>query len=498
MHAADVDGDGRDEVVIGSAVVDDNGVGLWSTGFGHPDYCYVGDIDPARPGLELFYGIEPTRRDSALCLVDAKTGEVIWALQEPTNHVGSDGMCADIDAAHPGLECHANDIDRERKFAKSWLFSAAGELLSREEEGGMARPVFWDSDLQKELVRGARIIDWQGGAHPPELRGGVVTFADVLGDWREEIITTLPGEMRIYSTTIPAADRRVCLMRDPIYRLDVAVAAMGYWAAPMLSTCPSAEAASLSLRFEAGKLVPGEALPGELVLVSPVARALTGRIEWAVDPSATLTCEQSDVVVPAGKVLRIPLQLKLVPTARPLAGLEPVRVKALLTAAGEGRTLCTQVRFPVADMPLKGVPMVQAEAFVGQGGGEVQVRSDKMASVGGAISHWDAEGHWLEWRAEIPASGGYHLVVRYGTPHESVRELLVDGGPLGDAKPLRFPVSGGFGSATVDDWAHVTVSGTDGKPVVLRLDAGSHTIRMTNACGRGLNLDYLAFVPAER
>jgi rhamnogalacturonan endolyase len=74
MHAADIDGDGRDEVFLGSAVLDDNGVGLWSTGLGHPDHHYVGDIDPARPGLEVYYGIETRRSDkNGCCLVDAKT-----------------------------------------------------------------------------------------------------------------------------------------------------------------------------------------------------------------------------------------------------------------------------------------------------------------------------------------------------------------------------------------------------------------------------------------
>ncbi len=53
MHAADVDGDGRDEVLLGSSVIDDGGTALWATGLGHPDHCYVGDIDPARPGLEI-------------------------------------------------------------------------------------------------------------------------------------------------------------------------------------------------------------------------------------------------------------------------------------------------------------------------------------------------------------------------------------------------------------------------------------------------------------
>ncbi len=244
MHAADVDGDGRDEVIVGSAVVDDNGNGLWTTGFGHPDFCFVGDIDPKHPGLEIFYGIEPRRADNALCLVDAKTGGLLWGLKQATNHVGTNGMCADIDARYPGSECHAADIDRERKFAQSWLFSAQGELLSDQRQSNMAQPVYWDADPQRELVRGAKIQDFGGEAHATKPMGRVVAVADILGDWREEIITSAPGQLRIYTTTIPACDRHVCLMQDPIYRIDVAVSAMGYYAAPMLSYDMATQAAA--------------------------------------------------------------------------------------------------------------------------------------------------------------------------------------------------------------------------------------------------------------
>jgi hypothetical protein len=65
--------------------------------------------------------------------------------------------------------------------------------------------------------------------------------ADVLGDWREEIITSVPGELRIYTTTIPAGHhpqdgrRRVCLIQDPLYRMDVVCATMGYYQVPMTS-----------------------------------------------------------------------------------------------------------------------------------------------------------------------------------------------------------------------------------------------------------------------
>jgi len=60
-------------------------------------------------------------------------------------------------------------------------------------------------------------------------------MADILGDWREELIAVLPGELRIYTTTIPARDRRVCLMQDGVYRAEVAHRSMGYEQSPVPS-----------------------------------------------------------------------------------------------------------------------------------------------------------------------------------------------------------------------------------------------------------------------
>jgi len=76
--------------------------------------------------------------------------------------------------------------------------------------------------------------------HTEAIEGGRVAYADVLGDWREEIIASVAGELRIYTTTIPAQDRRVCLMQDSIHRIDVAHLAMGYGQPPMTTQCLSA------------------------------------------------------------------------------------------------------------------------------------------------------------------------------------------------------------------------------------------------------------------
>lgn len=68
-----------------------------------------------------------------------------------------------------------------------------------------------------------------------EIPGQIVAIADVIGDWREEIVAALDGEVRIYTTTIPSTSRRACLMQDPLYRNYVAMVTMGYFYAPQLS-----------------------------------------------------------------------------------------------------------------------------------------------------------------------------------------------------------------------------------------------------------------------
>jgi rhamnogalacturonan endolyase len=238
MHCGDVDDDGRDEVVLGSNVIDDDGRGLWCTGLGHPDRCFLGDLDPERPGLEVFYHIEPPRAENGVCLVDAKTGAILWGLKERTYHVGV-GMAADIDPSHPGCECGASEDGKGdpkgQNYAGNpprWLLTAQGELLARDRDVPPFETVFWDADSQRELVAGSRVQKYQGPVLTFGIEGSHVFWGDILGDWREEIVTSVKGELRVYSTTIPAADRRVTLLQDPVYRADVAHEAMGYTQPP--------------------------------------------------------------------------------------------------------------------------------------------------------------------------------------------------------------------------------------------------------------------------
>jgi len=223
---ADVDGDGRDELVTGSAVIDDDGKGLWTTELGHPDFVYVADIDPDNPGLEIFYGIESRRNDgNGLCLVDAATGRILWGHDKPTRHIHGQGMAGDILAADKGMEVYGG----ERDFKQRWLYSAKGKLIEFHETTTLTpRALWWDADPQKEVIISGAIGDW-GKTPVQKTEGRVIAVVDCLGDWREEVIMAVKGQIRIYVSTIPATDRRVCLMQDHQYRMGVVAQTMGYY-----------------------------------------------------------------------------------------------------------------------------------------------------------------------------------------------------------------------------------------------------------------------------
>lgn len=232
MHCADIDNDGRDEVILGSAVLDDNGKLLWNTGLGHPDAFYVTDIDPNRKGLEIIYGIEPPLKSNAICLVEALTGKIIWGCQHPTTHAHSQGLLADIDPDNPGMEFYIGEKEKRDR----WLYSAIdGKLLSTNVDlGSLApNPIYWDDTSFKAYINRGNIVKYKG-ERLGRIQGAVIALGDIAGDWREEIITSLPGELRIYSTTILSKTRKICFMQDRLYRLDVAMSAMGYLYPPQL------------------------------------------------------------------------------------------------------------------------------------------------------------------------------------------------------------------------------------------------------------------------
>jgi rhamnogalacturonan endolyase len=118
-----------------------------------------------------------------------------------------------------------------------------GDLISSgpsEEQWRYA--AYWDADLLRQVWLDGRLRNLAAQRDcPPVFEGKLVGLANVLGDWREELITSLKGELRIYTTTIPALDRRTCLLRDPIYRMGVCAESQGYFSLPGFRSLPGAD-----------------------------------------------------------------------------------------------------------------------------------------------------------------------------------------------------------------------------------------------------------------
>jgi rhamnogalacturonan endolyase len=224
IKVGDIDGDGNDEILNGSIAIDHDGRTLWSTGMGHGDRFYLSDIDPRRPGLEIWYTLEDPHPQNGVSLWDAKSGALIFGTPEPVidNQVAG-GLAGDIDPAHPGMEV----------WGDRFFFTAGGQALE-----GPPPPqnelVWWDADPLRELHSKGRVSKWKG-AELAATEGNVQHVADITGDWREEIVTFAAGALRVYTTPIPATSRRVCLMQDPLYRNDVTHRSMGYPHVPMTS-----------------------------------------------------------------------------------------------------------------------------------------------------------------------------------------------------------------------------------------------------------------------
>lgn len=229
LSVADVDNDGKDEIIFGSMIVDDNGKGLFSTGLGHGDALHVSDLDPDRPGLEVF-GIHENKTHATMpgaALYDARTGEVLWRGSE-NQDVGR-GVAADIDPAYKGAEMWWS--------GSGGLYSAKGEKIG-ENPSSTNFLIWWDGDLTRELLDGNHIDKYKVGrlftAENCSSNNGTKSTptlsADLFGDWREEVIlkTNDRKELRIFSTTIPTEYRLPTLMHDPQYRLSIAWQNVGY------------------------------------------------------------------------------------------------------------------------------------------------------------------------------------------------------------------------------------------------------------------------------
>ena len=232
MSIADVDGDGKDEIIWGSAALDDDGKMLYATGFGHGDAIHLGDFNPDRPGLEVFE-VHEEKGTYAWDLHDAATGEILFK-GGPEGVDNGRGMCAQLDPKHRGAY-FSSASERQQRSATT------GEIASSVQASVNFR-IYWDGDLQEELLDGTKIDKWTAsgttrlyikGKNPYDYNASSSCNstkatpnlqADIFGDWREEIIlwsTNDNATLNIFTTNTPTTYRVPTLMHDHTYRMGI-------------------------------------------------------------------------------------------------------------------------------------------------------------------------------------------------------------------------------------------------------------------------------------
>lgn len=316
LTVGDVDGDGCDEIVYGAACIDHDGKLLYRTGAGHGDALHLGDFDPDRDGLEVFMVHE--EKSSAYkwdCeFRDAATGKILWGEAQSGNDIGR-GLVGDLSENWRGYEVWPGSrfVNGTRVNA---TFDCQGNVAADGKVPSSCFRIYWDGDLLDELFDGKYNKDNEKSYPIIEKRNSTLTSsttlmsfskwnaqscnttkatpclsADILGDWREEIILW-DGEnstdLLVFTTTIPSEYRVPCLMQDHNYRMAIAwqnVAYnqpphLGYYLADRFSNAPriSVKSGSMKQLIEVGDAIQeitGQAIAANTLVAEGLPEGVT-------------------------------------------------------------------------------------------------------------------------------------------------------------------------------------------------------------------------------
>lgn len=382
---ADVDWDGRDEIVWGSMVIDDNGMGLSTTGLGHGDAQHIGDFNPYIHGQEMFACNEDNPSNNYR---DATTSKIYYRKTDTND----DGRClaGNFYNDFPGAVGHsAHDTP---------ISTVTNDHVSTNTNGlSMNFRIYWDGDLLEECFNNTEvtkpgvgtIATFLGAYSNNGTKATPCYQGDIFGDWREEVIErTADNNIRIYTTDVPTKWRNYSLWYDHQYRNGMVWQPCGYNQPPHAS-------------YFLGEL--------EGITIAPPPLTTTGReevgssISKALDGKHALLATTGDATVSVAEGVSPAI----------FTDNAPSWVQG--TAASECRTKDTEIKYTYYTHTLTGSAFTGGMRLVKQGDGTLVLPNVKQTYTGktdvwaGTLQFdgtMESSPVWLNRFAELNSNGG--------------------------------------------------------------------------------------------
>lgn len=382
---ADVDWDGRDEIVWGSMVIDDNGMGLSTTGLGHGDAQHIADFNPYIHGQEMFACNEDAPSNNYR---DATTSKIYYRKTDTND----DGRClaGNFYNDFPGAVGHsAHDTP---------ISTVTNEHVSTNTNGlSMNFRIYWDGDLLEECFNNTEvtkpgvgtIATFLGAYSNNGTKATPCYQGDIFGDWREEVIErTADNNIRIYTTNEPTKWRNYSLWYDHQYRNGMVWQPCGYNQPPHVS-------------YFLGEL--------EGITIAPPPLTTTGREEVGSSISKSLDGKHALLATTGDATVSV------AEGASPAIFTDNAPSWVQGTAASECRTKDTEIKYTYYTHTLTGGAFTGGMRLVKQGDGTL-VLPNVTQTYTGKTDVWagtlqfdgtmESSPVWLNRFAELNSNGG--------------------------------------------------------------------------------------------